>query len=72
MKTHLRVITFSINTKMCGKISSLFGLLIAIGIFNSASQGGLYIHAMGDDEYVIIKDWLHKTILRLTHLFQIS
>ena len=35
---------------MCGKMSFVFGLLIA-------SKGESYIHAMGDDKYDIIKDF---------------
>ena len=42
---------------MCGKMSFVFGLLIAIVVFSSASIGGLYIHPMGDEEYDIIKDF---------------
>ena len=42
---------------MCGKTSFVFRLLIAIVIFSSASKGGSYIHAMGDEECDIIKDF---------------
>ena len=42
---------------MCGKMSFVFGLLIAIVVFSSGSKGGLYIHAMGEEEYNIIKDF---------------
>ena len=41
---------------MCGKMSFVFDLLIAIFVFGSASKGGSYIHTMGDEEYDIIKD----------------
>ena len=57
MKAYFRVVTFSINIEMCGKMSFVFGLLIAIVVFSSASKGGLYIHATGDGEYDIIKDF---------------
>ena len=30
--------------------SRLFGLLIGIVVFSSASEGGSYIHTMGDEE----------------------
>ena len=40
MKAYLRVITFNINIKMCGKMSFALGLLIAIVVFSSASKGG--------------------------------
>ena len=42
---------------MCGKMSFVLGLLIAVVVFSSASEGGSYIHAMGDEEYNIIKDF---------------
>ena len=32
-------------------------LFVAKVVFSSASKGGLYIHAMGDEEYDIIKDF---------------
>ena len=32
----------------------MFGLLIAIIVFSSASKGGSYIHAMGDEQYDVI------------------
>ena len=35
---------------MYGKMSFAFGLLIAIVVFSSASEGGSYIHTMGDEE----------------------
>ena len=35
----------------------MFGLLIAIVVFSSAFKGASYIHAMGDEEYDIIKDF---------------
>ena len=57
MKAFLRVITFSINIKMCGKKRFVFGLLIAIVVFSSGFKGGSHIHAMGDEEYNIIKDF---------------
>ena len=59
MKSFLRVITFSINIKMCGKKRFVFGLLIAIVVFRSGFKGGggSYIHAMGDEEYNIKKDF---------------
>ena len=59
MKGYLRVITFSTNIKMCRKMSFafVFSLLIAILLFISASKGGWYIHAIGDEEHDIIKDF---------------
>ena len=41
--------------KMCEKMSFVVGLLIGIVAFSSASKGGLYIHAMGDEKYDMIK-----------------
>ena len=38
-------------------MSFVLGLLIATVVFNSASKGGTFIHAMGDEEYDIIKDF---------------
>ena len=38
-------------------MSFVFGMLIAVVIFSSASQVGSYIHAMKDEEYDIIKDF---------------
>ena len=39
-------------------MSFVFGLLIAIVVFSSASKRGSYIHAMVDEEYdIIIKDF---------------
>ena len=35
---------------MRGKMSFVFGLLIALAVFSSASKGGSYIHSMGDEE----------------------
>ena len=32
-------------------------LFVAKVVFSSASKGRLYIHAMGDEEYDIIKDF---------------
>ena len=40
---------------MCEKMSFVVGLLIGIVAFSSASKGGLYIHAMGDEKYDMIK-----------------
>ena len=57
MKAYLRVITFNINIKMCGKMSFALDLLIAIVVFSSASKGRSYIHAIIDEEYHIIKDF---------------
>ena len=34
----------------------VFDLLIAIVVFSSTSKRGSYMHAMGDEEYNIIKD----------------
>ena len=42
--------------KMSGKMSYVFGLLIAKVALSSASKGGSYIHGMGGKEYDIIKD----------------
>ena len=42
---------------MCGKMSFVLGLLIATVVFSSASNRGTFIHAMGDEEYDIIKDF---------------
>ena len=42
MKAYLRVITASINIKMCGKISFVLALLIAIVVFSFAS----YVYTM--------------------------
>ena len=44
---------------MCRKMSFafVFSLLIAILLFISASKGGWYIHAIGDEEHDIIKDF---------------
>ena len=46
MKAYLRVITSSINIKICGKIGFVFALLIAIVVFSFASKGGSYVHVM--------------------------
>ena len=51
--------SFGINIKMCGKMSFVFGLLIAIVVFSSASKRGSYIYAMKDEEYDVIKRFLH-------------
>ena len=42
---------------MCGKTSFVFGLLIAIVVFSSASKGRLCIHAMGEEVHDIMKDF---------------
>ena len=42
---------------MFGKTSFVFGLLIAIVVFSSASKGRLCIHAMGEEVYDIMKDF---------------
>ena len=39
-------------------MSFAFGLLIAIVVFSSASEGGSYIHTMRDEEQDRIKDFL--------------
>ena len=59
MKAYLRVIRFSVNRKMCAKMSFVIGLFIAVAIFSSASKGESYIHAMGDEVYDI-KDFYMK------------
>ena len=42
---------------MCGKMSFVVGLLIGIVAFSSASKGGSYIHAMGDEKDDMVKDF---------------
>ena len=39
VKAYLCVITFSINIKMCGKMSFVFVWIIEIVVFRSASKG---------------------------------
>ena len=43
---------------MRGKLSFMFGLLIAIVVFSSDPKERSYIHAMKDEEYDIIKNFL--------------
>ena len=47
---------FTCHNILYEKMNFVFGLLIAIVVSSSTSKRGSYIHAMGDQEYDIIKD----------------